>query len=285
MRRKAGLNLPLPAGEGFEKGEEMKHFTGKRLAWLVIALPAIFIALSALIVAAVHGEALAEKAPTAEKVLDRFVEVTGGIKAYDKIENRKTVSKLDIPAQGMTFTITMYTKRPNQTYSIIENAMIGQMKKGVSGDVVWETSIMTGPIIKEGVQRENTLRESAFERYVYWRDNFEKAELTGEETVQGIETWKVVLTPAAGETLTMFFEKESGLIRRVDTVADTEMGKIPVEAYLSDYREVDGILLTFKTTIKLLGQERVFTTESVEQNIEMPEGTFDLPEEIRAIQK
>jgi len=263
----------------------MKHLSSRRIAWLVIALPVIFIVLSTLIVASVHGEVVEEKAPTAEKILDRFVEVTGGLKAYDAIENRKSAASLSIPAQGMTFTITMWSARPNQVYSVIENAMIGKIEKGVSGDVVWEKSIMTGPIIKEGAERENTLRDSVFERYIYWRDSFEKVELQGEETVGGIDCWKVLLTPEAGEVYTMFFEKESGLLARVDTTAETEMGRIPVEAYLSDYREAGGIKVAYKTVIKVIGQERVFTTTSIEQNIDMPEGIFDLPEEIKALQK
>ncbi len=256
----------------------MKHLSSRRIAWLVIALPV-------LIVAAVYGEAEAEKAPTAEKILDRFVEVSGGLKAYDAIENRKSTASLSIPAQGMTFTITMWSARPNQVYSEIENAMIGKIVKGVSGDVVWEKSIMTGPIIKEGAERENTLRDSVFERYIYWRDSFEKVELKGEEAVGGIDCWKVVLTPESGEVYTMFFEKESGLLTRVDTVTETEMGKIPVEAYLSDYRETGGIKTAYKVVIKVIGQERVFTTTNIEHNIDMPEGIFDLPEEIKALQK
>jgi len=263
----------------------MKHLSSRRTAWLVIALPAIFIVLSALIIAVVYGDAVAEKVPAAEKILDRFVEVTGGRKAYDALENRKSVASLSIPAQGMTFTITMWSARPNQVYSVIENAMIGKIEKGVSGDVVWEKSIMTGPIIKEGTERENTLSDSVFERYIYWRESFEKVELEGEEIVGGIDCWVVVLTPEAGEPLKMFYEKESGLLARVDTVAETEMGKVPVEAYLSDYRETGGIKGAYKIVIKVIGQERIFTTTSIEHNIDMPEGIFDLPEEIKALQK
>ena len=92
----------------------MKHISGRTAAWLVIAL----------IIASVHGEAAAGKAPTAEKILDRFVEVTGGRKAYDALENRKSSSSMSIPAQGMTFTITMWTARPNQVYSEIELSLI-----------------------------------------------------------------------------------------------------------------------------------------------------------------
>ena len=83
----------------------------------------------------------------------------------------------------------------------------------------------------------------------------------------------------------MYFEKESGLLHRIDTAAETEMGRIPVEAYLSDYREQDGIKLSFKTVIKILGQERVFTTTSIEHNVEMSSGIFDIPEDIKALQK
>jgi hypothetical protein len=256
---------------------------GKKRAGLPAgALPAIF---AAAVIVLAGCPAAAQDAPPAAEVLDRFVEATGGIEAYDAVENRKTVASMDIPAQGMTFTLTMWSKRPNQVYTEIENAMVGKITKGVSGDVVWENSIMTGPVIREGDERESALREAAFERYVYWRDNFEKAELAGEETVDGTDTWKVVLTPASGEPSTMYFDKESGLLKRVDTVASTEMGKIPVEAHLSDYRDVDGIKLAFKTVISLLGQERVFTTESVEQNVEIPEGMFDLPGEIKALQE
>ena len=35
----------------------------------------------------------------------------------------------------------------------------------------------------------------------------------------------------------------------------------------------------------ILGQERTFTTSSIEHNIEMPAGLFDLPEDIKALQK
>ena len=79
--------------------------------------------------------------------------------------------------------------------------------------------------------------------------------------------------------------KEPGLLRKIDMVAETEMDKIPVEVHVSDYREQDGIKTSFKTVINVLGQERIFTTTSVEHNIEIPEGIFDLPEDIKALQK
>jgi hypothetical protein len=263
----------------------MKDLSNVRIAWPVMTLPAILLALSAMIIVSVHGQAAAEKMPSGAEVLDRFVEASGGLNAYDAIKSRKSITSLDIPAQGMKFSVTIWSARPNRAYSVIESDMLGKIEKGVSGDVVWEKSIMTGPIIKEGSEREYALREAVFEKFVYWRDSYEKATLEGEETIAGVDCWKVILAPESGDPMTVFFEKESGLLKRVDTVAETEMGKIPVEAHLSDYREQDGIMLSFKTVVKVLGQERIFTTKSVEHNVEIPEGIFDLPADIKALQK
>jgi len=35
----------------------------------------------------------------------------------------------------------------------------------------------------------------------------------------------------------------------------------------------------------MLGQERIFTISSIEHNIEMPPGIFELPDEIKALQE
>ena len=263
----------------------MRHLSNRKAAWLVLALPALFMALALLVVASTGAGAAAAEGPTGEEIVEKFIEATGGKKAYDKLENRKTVAVMNVPSQGMTFNITAWTTREGNVRSIIENAMIGKMEKGVSGDVVWEKSIMTGPVIKEGAERESALREAVFERFVYWKKAFETCELAGEEEVGGVPCWKVVMAPVEGEAVTLYYEKESGLIGKVTTVAETEMGAIPVEAYFKDYKEVDGVMLSHKTSIMILGQERTFTTTSTEHNVEIPDGFFDLPEDIKALQE
>ena len=92
---------------------------------------------------------------------------------------------------------------------------------------------------------------------------------------------KVQLTPRTGEPLIYYFHKESGLPHLVKSTVESAMGAIPVETRLDDYREVDGIQIPFEARISALGQERVLTTESIEQNVDFPEDLFALPEDIR----
>lgn len=58
---------------------------------------------------------------------------------------------------------------------------------------------------------------------------------------------------------------------------------IPVEVFISDYKEVDGILIPHKAILKALGLESILTIERVEHNVNMPEDIFRLPDEIRAL--
>jgi hypothetical protein len=50
-----------------------------------------------------------------------------------------------------------------------------------------------------------------------------------------------------------------------------------------DYRAVDGLISPHRMVVRVLGQERVVTTKSIEQNIEMPDGMFDPPADVKAL--
>ncbi len=258
--------------------------TGK-IARLGAALTALVLALAAPDLASVRGEAAAQDTPTGEQVMDKFVEATGGRAAYDALRNRKVTARLEIPSQGMTFDLTIWAARPHNLYSIVENPALGRIEKGVSGDVVWEKSMMTGPVIKEGAEKGSAITDATFERFVYWKDTYSEAVLSGEGAVGDESCWKVVLTPLSGNPITLYIAKESGLLLKTESVVETEMGKVPVEAYLRDFRELDGVMLAHKTLVNVLGQERVFTTTGIEHNVDMPDSIFELPDDVKALQE
>ena len=69
-------------------------------------------------------------------------------------------------------------------------------------------------------------------------------------------------------------------------VVKSEMGTISMDSFPSDYRDVDGVLVPFVNKQVVMGvQELVITAETVEWDVEIPEGLFDLPEEIKALVK
>ena len=102
---------------------------------------------------ATAGIARTSLAPTGAEIADRYTEVTGGMAAYDRVKNRVQRATVSLPAQDVEMDVTIYLAKPNKSYLIIDAPQIGTIKKGTIDGVVWETSLMTGPVIKEGSER------------------------------------------------------------------------------------------------------------------------------------
>jgi len=224
-----------------------------------------------------------KKLPDAEVILDRFVEATGGLEAYNRIKNRVTESIFEIPQMGIRATITSCHSKPNMIYVKMASDKLGTVESGSNGDVAWEKSMMMGPKIKEGDERADALRDALFDPQAYWRHVYRKVECVGIETIEGKLCYKVVMTPKIGNPQTFYFDKESNFLIRAEWIAKLQMGTIPVEVLVSDYKEVDGILIPHMAKVKIMGQERLMTTTRVEHNVKLPEDLFKLPEEIQAL--
>lgn len=252
----------------------------RRHVTLAIVLMALLACIaSPCVLAASEGEL-----PDAEVILDKYVKATGGQAAYDRITNRITRVGFEIPGQNMKVNITVYAARPNKTYVVVESSMFVMMS-GTSDGVVWETSTMQGAKIKKGSEKTNALRDAIFDKAVYWRKAYKKAECTGIGTVADKPCYKIAMTPHEGTVETFFFDQASNLLVKIGTVVENPNSPIPIplETFLSDYREVDGILIAHKLTRNAMGQEQEMIVESVEHNAEMPEDRFALPGDIQAL--
>ena len=225
------------------------------------------------------------KLPDAEKILDKYVEVTGGKDAYAKLNNRVTKATLDFTAQGFKAKVTIYAARPNKLYSVAEAEAFGKIEKGTNGEVVWEKSMMTGAQIKEGDEKASILRSAEFDAVTNWRKLHKKVECVGVEEVDGKPCYKIVMTPNDGEPETRYYDQKSGLLVKTEMKLKMPMGLIPMEIFASDYKKVDGVLVPHKARVSVMGQERIMTTDSIEHNVELPADCFAVPEEIKQMLK
>ena len=165
----------------------------------------------------------------------------------------------------------------------MELAQLGVTQQGYSGDTAWELNPVTGARLLVGDEKVSAVRSASLESDYNWRKFFTKAEAVGVEDVEGKPAYKVVLTPKEGNPTTNFYDKTSGLLVRTDTTTKGPMGEIPVSVFVSDYKDFDGVKLPLKVKQKVLTQEIVITIDKVEQNVDVPPGTFDLPAEVKAL--
>ena len=221
---------------------------------------------------------------TAEKILALSIEKAGGAKALQKHSGMKMTGTFALPAMGVSAPIEVYQKAPDLMYTKIESQMFGTIESGSSDGVHWEKSMMSGSKIKTGEEAAVAARQATFNMALKWDEFYDKAELVGEEEVEGKLCYKVVMTPKVGQPETAWYDKETFQTVKSESTMESEMGSISVESYLSDFREVDGVTTAFFTRQILMGmQEMTITMESLEWDPEYPEGIFELPEDIKAL--
>ncbi len=248
------------------------------------AWAAVMVVLSLCILTAPVHSGEEEALPDAGTILDRAVEAMGGADAMKAVETRYTSGTFSLPAMGIEASLRSWAARPNLTYTEITSPALGQILSGSDGEHFWENSAMTGPNLKDGEERAVSARQNDIDGLVNWRKHYSEAETVGREEVDGNLCHKVALTPHEGQVETHYYDVETGLLLKMEMIMKTDMGEIPIESFLSDYRKVGGLMIPFKTRqLVMQMQEMVSVIDSVAINAEIPSDRFALPAEIRAL--
>jgi hypothetical protein len=226
-----------------------------------------------------------EALPKADTILDHYVEVTGGKAAYEKHRNEVMHGSFELPAQGIKGSMTVYHAAPDKVRSIIDLEGIGKLESGSDGVVAWDNSALQGPRVKDGAEKADSFRDGTFNSALHWRKLYVKAETTGVETVDGHECYMVLLTPQEGKPVREFYDKKSGLVIKTTATRNSPMGEITAEVFADDYRKEGDLLVPHKMINKFAGQQIQILVQSVEYNVDLPKGAFDLPDEIQALLK
>jgi hypothetical protein len=220
---------------------------------------------------------------TAEAILDKYVEVTGGRAVYEKIKTSVATGTVALTSMGMNGTLTAYKRAPDKSYTVIDFPGFGKAEEGTNGEVAWSMNPAEGARVKEGDERAAALRNGVMHIETQWRDFYKQAELAGTEAVDGKPCYKLVLTPKDGKPETRYYDKSSNLLVRVVLPVDTPNGPVVLDMSLGEYRDEGGILMPHSITQKLPNTDVVITIESAKQNQEIPASRFDLPDEIKAL--
>ena len=93
-----------------------------------------------------------------EAILDKYVEVTGGRAAYEKIQTEVSTGTLEITSMGLSGALTSYRAAPDKSYTVIDFTGMGKAEEGSNGVVAWSNNPGEGPRIKQGDERAVALR-------------------------------------------------------------------------------------------------------------------------------
>ena len=229
-------------------------------------------------------------AQTADEIVENYIKVTGGRANWEKAKDMKMIGKAKVPSQGIELDLTMYSKAPNK----MKVAMNFQGKEIVQpafdGNIGWQTSMMTMKAEKMEAEDSEIMKQDADfpDSFLDYKTKGYTVSLEGEESVEGVACHKVKLTKKPvkidgkeeANFVYYFFDKENGVPLMVRTLGKKgPMKGITSESLMSDYQEVNGIILPFTMNQKINGQLAVsITFTKLEINTNMEDAIFTFPE-------
>jgi zinc protease len=215
--------------------------------------------------------------PTADQVLDHYVQATGGHDAWKKITSRVSKGTVDVPAMNLNGTIELHEKAPND---MIATVMIGgaAFVQAYDGKVAWSNDPQNGLREMSDGELDETRRDSDFYRPLDIKNLYPKIAITGVEKIGEHDAYVLDAHDAEGaDAEKMYFDTQSGLLVRDISQRHMADGVSPVQVDFSDYRIVDGIKLPFSMHQLAGGNEFTITMSEVQQNVNVDDAEFAKP--------
>ena len=228
--------------------------------------------------------AFAADLPSAESLLDKFVQVTGGQQAYAARKSEVAHGIVEMSAMGIKGTMTRYAAEPDKYLLKMEIPGIGTFLTGAKDGIAWDQSDLMGPRVKPGLEKAEALREARFNATAGWRDLYPKVETVGEEPVDGEDCYKVSMTPTEGPAEAMFLSKKTGLARKILATASTQLGDVDAELLFTDYKDFGGLKFATRNETTMGPQKVLLTLNDVIIN-GAPETAFAVPDAVRPLIK
>lgn len=220
-----------------------KGFVTVAGVWLMLSAPAY--AQSAATTAAKPATSAPAPIPSADRILNRYVEASGGSAAWKKLTSRVSRGTIDVPSMNLSGTIEVYEKAPDRMLVVI--VMAGaQFRQGFDGAAGWSDDPQNGLREQTGPELVETRRDADFYRPLDLSRLYAKFTVRGREEIRERDTYLVEATATeGGEPDKFYFDAQTGLPLRLISSRHGPEGSVQVQEDFEDYREVDGVKLPF----------------------------------------
>lgn len=200
----------------------------------------------------------AQETDSVQMILDNYMENIGGEEAWSQVEGIKMTAEVD--AQGMTIPLEIYQMADGRSITKFSFQGMEMSQGAFDGEVLWSTNFMTMEAEKaddEATENAKRAAKDGMSPFINYKDKGYTIELVGEETVEGVECYKLKVTKGKmmvdGEEVDnisyTYFDKENFVpIKAEQEIMTGEMKGQTASTVFSDYQEVDGLYFPFSIT-------------------------------------
>ena len=222
---------------------------------------------------------------TVDEIIEKNIQAKGGIQKMKAVKSKRTTGKTLV--RGVEFPFTIHQKRPS--FFKIETTIQGMtMVQALDGETAWQINPATGELQTLTSGQATAFRNQAdFDGpLLAHRDTAFVAELVGKEDIEDAKVYHLKLTiaddslrVAAGNLAThVYLDAESFLEVKMTIEGNIEGNSFEVDTYLSDYKEVGGLMMPHSMDTRMGGQTvSHMIMEKIELNVDIDDSVFKMP--------
>ena len=248
------------------------------------------ISLSAAKINSLAAGATASTLPTAKEVVARYDEALGGHSAMLRHTSCTMRGAIEIHREKGVFSLpfVFYAAAPfhrTDKFTLPNNA--GESLSGFDGENAWSLDPNDGPQIVTGDERESVKRDADFYYPINELTWFKSMETVGEADFEGQACYHLHGINNWNRPNDQFYDRQTGLLAGYEFDSSWRGGSGLTHEIFSDYRKVDGVLVSMKQVTKIRSKDggdwsvvNVLTYTSVTFNDVNPE-VFTPPRAVR----
>jgi photosynthetic reaction center cytochrome c subunit len=224
--------------------------------------------------ATTEAEKFTASLPTLDQVIERYIQALGGAAVIGNVTSRE--ERGIFSRGGKNGSIEIFDQDPNKL-TLIRHTPEGDSVSVFDGREGW--SELPGRPIRElhGADLEAVRLDADLHFPLHLKQTFAELCMEYPERVGHRDTYVVLGTNEGQPPVKLYFDEQSGLLLRLVRYADSSLGLTPTQIDFGDYRDVEGVRVSFRWTIAEPDGISAIQLSEIKQNVPIDDARFAKP--------
>ncbi len=262
--------------ENFDGHKEVTCYVCHRGAHKPVAIPVISEEPAQLVLEEKknYEEENAASLPSADKIIEKYLQAMGGADAVARISTRVQKGKLTVGTAQ--FPVEVLTKRPANRLTTVRFPN-GESVTGFNAQVGWLSTPGHGFHEMSSAEVDASQIDAYPQFAIDPRQTFKELRVQQQEKVDGRPTYVVSGMREKSPPVQLYFDQESGLLIRLLRYVDTPLGLNPAQIDYADYRQEGGVRTPFRWTVARPSGRFTIQIDQMLQNVPIHDEKFTKP--------
>jgi len=216
--------------------------------------------------------------PSVDQIFDKYVQALGGSQRLAGLTSYVAKGTGQLFGEEKKYPVEIYAKAPNQ-FAMVVHETEGDLARTFDGREGWVmlplTVIELYPLNASALEGAKLDGQLSFPAGI--KQSLTNWHVTFSATLDGRDMYVVQGSGGSGMVATLYFDKQTGLLKRAIRYANSAMGRVPTQWDYSDYRPVAGVMIPYKFTYAWISGREEYTLTGVQPNASINAAVFGKP--------